>query len=130
MTFSVIWSIIKLMSLLIALLLNSLALIITSNIVPGIKVSGFGIAILAAIIIGIVNTFIRPVLLILTAPINLLTLGLFTFVVNALMLYLASLIVPEFEVDGALAAILGAIVLSITSTILSSLVKEIGKKAK
>lgn len=118
------------MSLLIALVLNTLALIITSKIVPGITVSSIGIAILAAIVIGIVNTFIRPVLLILTAPINLLTLGLFTFVINALMLYLASLIVPGFVVDGALPAILGAIVLSVVSTILSTLVKELGKSAK
>jgi putative membrane protein len=118
------------MHLLISLLLNAVALIITSKIVPGIVVEDFGIAVLAAIIIGLVNTFIRPLLLILTAPINLLTLGLFTFVINALMLYLASLIVPGFVVDGAWAAILGAIVLSIVSTILSSLAKGLEKTSK
>jgi len=118
------------MHLLISLLLNALALIITSKIVPGIYVPDFGVALLAAIIIGLVNTFIRPILLILTAPINLLTLGLFTFVINALMLYLASLLVPAFEVNGAWSAILGAIVLSVASTILSSLAKSLEKKAK
>lgn len=118
------------MALLIALLLNALALIITSKIVPGFDVPDFTTAIFAAIIIGIINTFIKPVLLLLTAPINLLTLGLFTFVINAVVLYLASLVVPGFGVTGAAPAILGAIVLSVVSTILSTLVKELGKTGK
>lgn len=115
------------MALLIALVLNAFALILTSKIVPGINIDDFWVAILAAIIIGLVNTFIKPILIILTAPINILTLGLFTFVINAFLLYLASLMVPGFEVDGAWAAILGAIVLSVISAILSSLVAGIKK---
>jgi len=116
------------MNLLIALVLNALALIITSKIVPGIVVSDFWTAILAAIVLGLINTFIKPVLILLTLPINIITLGLFTFIINALVLYLASVIVPGFGVNGALAAILGAIVLSIVSTILSTIVKDIEKK--
>lgn len=118
------------MALLIALVLNALALILTAKIVPGILVSDFTTAILAAIVLGLINTFIKPILLLITAPINLLTLGLFTFVINALVLYLASLVVPGFGVDGAWAAILGAIVLAIVSTILSTLVQDVAKIGK
>jgi putative membrane protein len=118
------------MALLISLILNSLALIITSKIVPGIVVASVSTAVLAAIVIGLINTFIKPVLILLTLPINILTLGLFTFIINAIVLYLASLLVPGFGVDGALAAILGSIVLSIVSTILSMLVKDVEKAGK
>ena len=116
------------MYLILALLLNALALIITSKIVPGFVVAGFGTAVLAAIIIGVINTFIKPFLLILTAPINLLTLGLFTFVINAFVLVLAAAIVPgrglfidSFWPTGVLAAL----VLSVVSTALSMLLGDI-----
>ena len=115
------------MALLIALLLNALALIITSKIVPGIYIESFAKAILAAIVMGVINTMIKPILSLLTAPINIITLGLFTFVVNAVLFYLAALIVPGFGIDGAWSAILGAIVLSVTATILSTLIKEARK---
>lgn len=115
------------MALLIALLLNALALIITSKIVPGIYIESFAKAILAAIVMGVINTMIKPFLSLLTAPINIITLGLFTFVVNAVLFYLAALIVPGFGIADAWAAILGAIVLSVTATILSTLVKEVKK---
>lgn len=118
------------MALLIALLLNALALIITSKIVPGIEIESFWRAVLAAVVMGIINTLIKPVLSILTAPINILTLGLFTFVINAVLFYLAALIVPGFGIDSAWSAILGAIVLSVTATILSTLVKEVRKASK
>jgi putative membrane protein len=117
------------LKLLIALVLNALALILTSKIVPGIMVTDFTVAILAAIVLGVINTFIKPILVLLTAPINILTLGLFTFVINAVVLYLVSLVVPGFGVSGALAAILGAIVLSVVSTVLSTVVGEVKKVA-
>jgi len=115
------------MALLIALLLNAFALILTSRIVPGVHIDGFTTAILAAIVLGVINTFLKPILLILTFPINFLTLGLFTFVINAVLLYLAASLVKGFGIDSAWDAVLGAIVLSITSTILSSLIKELKK---
>lgn len=118
------------MALLIALLLNALALIITSKIVPGIEIESFTTAILAAIVMGLINTFIKPILSLLTAPINLLTLGLFTFVINAVMFYLASLIVDGFGIRDGTSAILGAIVLSVTATILSTLVREVSRARK
>lgn len=118
------------MALLIALLLNALALIITSKIVPGLFVENFTTAILAAIVMGIINTIIKPVLSLIAAPITILTLGLFTFVINSFMLYLTSLIVPGFKLEDISAAILGAIVLSVVGIILSGLVKEVKKVTK
>lgn len=115
------------MRLLLALILNVAALIITSKIVPGFVIEGISTAILAAIVLGLVNTFVRPFLVYLTAPINYVTLGLFTFVINALMLYLTTSIVPGFGVEGPMTAVLAAIVLAVVSTILSSLVVDIAK---
>ncbi|MBI2022007.1 phage holin family protein [Candidatus Daviesbacteria bacterium] len=92
--------IINLMHIIVVLLLNSLALMITDYIVPGFGVEDFPTAVLAAIVLGVINTFIKPILLILTAPINILTLGLFTFVVNAIVLWIAAAIVPGLTVSG------------------------------
>ena len=117
------------MHFIIALLLNAAALIITSKIVPGFVVSGFGSALVAAIVLGVINTFIKPILLILTIPINILTLGLFTFVINALLLAIAAGIVPGVIIDKFWpTAIIAALVLSVVSTILSALAKDITKK--
>lgn len=116
------------MGLLISLLLNTLALIITAYIVPGIKVDAFTSALLAAVVLGIINTFIKPILVLLTLPLTIITLGLFIFIVNAIVLRITTLFVPGFMVDGWLPAILGAIVLSIASTILSTLVKDFASK--
>ena len=116
------------MGILISLVLNNLALVITANIVPGFKVDSFTSALLAAIVLGVINTFIKPVLLFLTLPLTVVTLGLFIFVVNAIVLRLTTLVVPGFAVDGWMPAILGAIVLSLASTILSMLVKDFAAK--
>lgn len=121
-------SIINLMGLLISLLLNTLALIITAYIVPGFKVDSFTSALLAAVVLGVINTFIKPILVLLTLPLTIITLGLFIFIVNAIVLRVTSLFVPGFMVDGWLPAILGAIVLSLASTILSMLVRDFAAK--
>ena len=113
------------MNLLLALLLNSLALVFTAYLVPGFQVDSPQTALLAAIVLGIVNTFIRPILLFLTAPFNFLTLGLFTFVVNAIMLLLTAWVVKGLVIDGLVSAILGAIVLSVVSTIMSMLAHDL-----
>ena len=118
------------MGLLLALVLNALALVVTAYIVPGFRVNDFVSAMLTAIVIGLINTFIKPILSFLTTPINMLTLGLFTFVVNAIVLYLASLVVPGFKIDGVLAAILGAVVLSVVAVVISTLVKEVKRVGK
>lgn len=113
------------MYLLLSLVLNALALIVTAYIVPGFHVADFTTAILAAIVLGVVNTFIKPLLLLITIPLNVLTLGLFTFVINAVMLFIVSAIVKGLTVDSWLSAILAAIVLSVVSTGLSMLVKDL-----
>lgn len=115
------------MQIIIALILNALALMATAYIVPGFSVVDFKSAILAAIVLGVVNTFIKPILKLITLPITLITLGLFSFVINAIVLFIVSAIVPGLKIDGWLAAILGSIVLSLVSTTLSMLLKDIAK---
>lgn len=105
--------------------LNALALYITAQFVPGIHVADAMAALLAAVVIGFVNTVIKPLLLFLTLPINLMTLGLFTFVINAVVLWLAAQVVPGFSVDSLTWALLAAVVLAFVSTILSRLSKDL-----
>lgn len=115
------------MQILIALLLNAAALLLTAYIVPGFKVESFTTALLAAIVLGVVNTFIKPILSLLSAPLTIITLGLFSFVVNAVVLFIVAAIVPGVKIEGWLPAILGAIVLSVVGTILNSVFKDLGK---
>lgn len=110
------------LEMLIQWVLFALALLFTAWIVPGISLAGFAAAMWAAVVIGLVNIFIRPILLILTLPINILTLGLFTFVINALMLWLVSKLVPGFSIDGFLSALLGSIIISVLSIFINRLV--------
>ncbi|MCC5667623.1 phage holin family protein [Nostoc sp. CHAB 5784] len=100
---------------------TAVALLITSKIVDGFIVNNFVVALVAAGVIGLVNAFIRPILRLLTFPITLLTFGLFTFVINALTLWLASGLTPGtgFEIQGFLPALLGSIVLAIVSSIIN-----------
>jgi putative membrane protein len=104
-------------------LINAVALYLTTLVVRGVKVPDFGAALLAALVLGIVNAVIRPVALILTLPLNILTLGLFTFVVNAGMLYLVSR-VTALRLENFWAALLGAIVLTLVSAVLTRLVAD------
>lgn len=101
--------------LIIRWLLFALALLFTAWIVPGISFANFQTALLAAFVMGLVNIFIRPIILIFTLPLNLLTLGLFTFIINALMFLLVAKLVAGFVITGFLAALLGSIVLSVIS---------------
>ncbi len=91
----------------------ALAIIFISWIVPGIEVVNFWSAMLVCVILALINTFIKPLLQIITFPINLLTLGLFSFIINALLLMLAGAIAPGFEVEGFWSALLGSILLSL-----------------
>ncbi len=108
--------------LIVKVLINAAALMFTSNLIDGIYVDGFGSVLVAAIILGIVNAIIRPLLLILTLPLNVLTLGLLTFVINGFMLKLAAAVVGGFDIVGMWPAIVGALVLSVVSTVLNWLV--------
>lgn len=100
-------------------LINTIALLVTAAILPGVQVRNVFTALLAAAAMGVVNAFVRPIFLILTLPLNLLTLGLFTFVLNGLMLLLAALFVPGFTVSGLMSAIGGALILSLVSSLIS-----------
>jgi putative membrane protein len=108
-------------SLLLHWLISTVSLLIVAYFFPGIQVSGLGAALLASIVIGLVNASIGLVLKIVTLPLTLLTFGIFLLVINALMLQLASFLVPGFYVANFLSAFFGAIVLSIVSMILRSL---------
>ncbi|MDX2244777.1 MAG: phage holin family protein [Leptolyngbyaceae cyanobacterium bins.302] len=107
-------------------LISALGLLVVDLVVPGVNIATFPAALLAAIAIGVVNGSIRPVLSILTLPINFLTLGAFSFVLNGVCFWLASLLVPGFAVHGLLAMILGPVVLSLASTFLNRYFAEKG----
>jgi putative membrane protein len=102
-------------------LLSAVALLLVGNLIKGIEVRGFGAALIATVIIGLVDVFIGPIVRFITFPFAVLTLGLFRFLVNGFLLKLASMFTPGFRVDGCLAAVLGSLVLTILTTILHSL---------
>jgi putative membrane protein len=101
------------MNLFLNWLLSTIALLIVTRIVPGFEISSFWTALLAAAVVGIINATLGLVLKILTFPLTIVTIGVFWFVINALMLKLASAMVPGFRINGFLPAFLGAIVLSL-----------------
>lgn len=103
------------------------AIIVTSYLLDGIQVSGFFSALSAAAILGILNAFFRPIALLLTLPINIMSLGLFTFVINAVMLKMASGVIPGFDVYGFWPAVFGSLLISLVSWLLNSFINEQGK---
>lgn len=115
------------MKLILNWLVNTVALWVATKIVPGVFVEDTDALILAALVIGLINSIIRPILAFVTFPITVITLGAFYFVLNGLMLYLAAGIMPGFELDGLLTAVIAALVMSIVATILHLFV---GKKKK
>jgi len=110
------------MRILLVWLINALALIAVAYIVPSITVSSFGTALIAALILGLVNAIIRPVLVLLTLPVTIVTLGLFIFVINGLLFWLVGSFIRGFEVQGFWAGVFGSILFSIVSWLLSALV--------
>jgi putative membrane protein len=102
-------------ALLVSWIIITVVILIVAFIVPGIKVKSPGSALLAAAVLGVLNVLVRPILVFLTLPITIITLGLFLLVINALILMLTSAIVPGFEVKSFWHAVLGAIVISIIS---------------
>jgi len=112
--------------ILIRWLTTTAAIVATSYLLDGIQVSGFFPAIFAAAMLGILNAFFRPIALLLTLPINILSLGLFTFIINALMLKMASGIIPGFGVYGFWTAIFGSLLISVISWLLNAFISEQG----
>lgn len=92
-------------------ILSAIAILITANVVPGFKVDSFTTALIVALVLGIVNAVIKPVLLLLTLPINIITLGLFTFVINAVLILAVSKFIAGFTVVGFVPALIAAVVL-------------------
>lgn len=111
-----------LLHIIVSWFVSALALWLVAQIIPGIQVRGFGAALIATIIIAIVNVTVGPILRVLTFPLTLLTLGLFLLVINAFLLKLASLFTPGFSVQGFLSALFGSVVLTILTALLRSLV--------
>ncbi|HTG96501.1 MAG TPA: phage holin family protein [Burkholderiales bacterium] len=110
------------MRLLIVWLINALALMAVAYLMPSIEVSSFGAALVAALVLGLVNAIVRPVLVLLTLPVTILTLGLFIFVLNGLLFWMVGSWLQGFWVGGFWAGVLGAIVFSVISWALSALV--------
>ena len=105
-------------------LATAVALVITAYIVPGIVVTSFGAAAIAALILGLVNAIVKPILVIFTLPLTILTLGLFLFVVNAIAFALVGYLTPGFTVSGFFPALIGSIILSIVASLLNGLINR------
>jgi putative membrane protein len=110
------------MTVLLTWLINALALLIITWLVPSIHIRSFGTALIVAIVLGLINAVLRPLLIVLTLPVTVLTLGLFILVVNALCFWLAASLLKGFEVSGFWSAFFGSILYSIVSWLLSALI--------
>ena len=109
------------MRLILLWLLNAVALLAVAYLMPSIRVASFGSAMIAALVLGLINAVLRPLLVVLTLPATLLTLGLFLFVINGLMFWLAGSMLEGFHVGGFWSGVFGAVLYSIFSSVLSSL---------
>jgi putative membrane protein len=112
------------MKTIVKLLLNALAVLVIAEILNGVHIEPYTTAIIVAIVLSILNLIIKPILVILTLPITILTLGLFLLIVNALIILLAERLIPGFRVDSIWIAILFSVLLSILQSILHSFLKE------
>jgi putative membrane protein len=115
------------MGFLVRVLANAVAILVAAAVVPGIEVSGALSTIGAGLVLGLVNALVRPILLVLTLPLTLVTLGLFLFVLNGLCLWLTAALVKGFEVHSFWAALLGAFLVSVVSWLLTAFVSDRGR---
>jgi putative membrane protein len=106
------------MKIIIRWMLLAAALLLVANLYPGVKVSGFGAALIAALVLGLLNTLVRPVLVLLTFPVTLITLGLFLFVINAGLFWAASSVLDGFQVTGFVAALIGSVLYSLCAMVI------------
>ncbi|MEK7624935.1 MAG: phage holin family protein [Patescibacteria group bacterium] len=112
------------MKLLLKWLINALALLGIAYLIRGISVSSFYVALVAALVLGLINALVKPLLILLTLPVNILTVGLFTFVINALLFWFVSTVVKGFSVADFAAAFWGALCLSVVSWLTHILLKK------
>jgi putative membrane protein len=115
------------MGFVIRVLINALAIYLVAEIVPGITVDSVVAALGAGLVLGLINAVVRPILVVLTLPVTLLSLGLFLFVLNAFCLWLTSVLVKGFEVHGFWAALFGALLISIVSWLLNAFLSDRGR---
>ena len=108
------------MKIVVRWLLLAAALLLVANLYPGVQVSSFSSAMIAALVLGLLNALLRPILVLLTLPVTVLTLGLFLFVINALMFYFAASLLDGFQVRGFLAALLGSLIYSVIGIVIDS----------
>ncbi|MEP1033176.1 phage holin family protein [Ekhidna sp.] len=112
------------MNILVKILLSSIAVIIASYLLPGVVVDGFFTAVIIAVLLSLLNVTVKPLLIILTIPLTVFTLGLFLLVINALIILMADAIIPGFEVHSFWWALIFSLVLSLINSLLSDLSKE------
>lgn len=101
------------------------ALLLVANLYPGVTVQSFGTALIAALVLGLLNTLVRPLLVLLTLPVTLLTLGLFLFVINALMFWAAASVLDGFRVAGFGAALIGSVIYSLCGMVIDAAVEQL-----
>ncbi len=114
------------MKIIIHWIVSAVAILIAAYVLPGVHVTGFVAALILALVLGIINAFLRPLLIILTLPVTILTLGLFVLVINAALVMLAAYVVPGFTVDGFWYAFFFAIVLAVVSSVLHMMEAKAG----
>jgi putative membrane protein len=115
------------MGFLLRIVVYTLALLLAAQVVPGLRLEGLASALVAGLLLGLVNAIVRPILVVLTFPITLLTLGLFLLVLNAFCLWLVAVFVSGFHVDGFWPAFWGALLVSVVSWVLTALISDSGR---
>ena len=106
------------MKIIVRWLLLAAALLLVAHLYPGVQVTSFGSAMIAAFVLGLFNTLLRPLLVLLTLPVTILTLGLFLFIINALMLYFAASVLQGLHVNGFAAALIGSLIYSLCGMVI------------
>ena len=118
----------RMLKLLTKWLLSAMALLFVAYVYNGVQVSSFGSAMLAALVIGLLNTVLRPILVVLTLPVTIVTLGLFLFVINALMFWTASSLLDGFQVSGFVGALIGSLIYSLIGVVIESALERLFSK--
>jgi len=113
------------MKIIVRWMLLAAALLLVAYLYPGVSVQSFGSAMIAAFVLGLLNTLLRPILVILTLPVTLLTLGLFLFVINALMFYFAASMLEGFHVTGFMAALIGSLLYSVCGVVIDAAMERL-----
>lgn len=115
----------RMLKLIVRWLLLAAALLLVAYLYPGVSVSSFGAAMIAALVLGLLNTIVRPLLVLLTLPVTLITLGLFLFVINALMFWAAAGVLSGFNVTGFAAALIGSLIYSLCGMVIDVAVERL-----